>query len=308
VDQQSDLNWPSVEVHIPTHDRPEFLKLAIESVLAQDYPGSLSLAVVFDRQEPDLSLVSDGAIPVRVLTNTRTPGLAGARNSAIVSSAADLVAFLDDDDRWLPGKLRRQVELLQSVPGASFAATSIRVDFGDNHTPRFAGTTSVSHERLLESRMSMLHSSTFLVRRAALLGELGLVDEAAPYSQNEDWDLLLRTSSIAPVVHLDEPLVAVRWGGTSMFAQAWESRLAAAEWILQRHPDIATSRIGHARLLGQIAFAQAAAGQRRAAFTTAGIAIRRRWTEPRGYLAMLAAVGVPSSAIMATLHKRGRGI
>ncbi|CAN5426258.1 hypothetical protein BH10ACT8_BH10ACT8_16110 [soil metagenome] len=302
------LDWPAVEVHIPTHNRPEFLALAIASVLAQDYPGALSIAVIFDRQEPDQSLVSDGPVPVRVLTNDRTPGLAGARNSGILSSATDMIAFLDDDDQWLPGKLRRQVEHLRQHPEAPFSSTSIRVDFGDSHTPRYAGTSLVSHERLLESRMSMLHSSTFLIRRDALLGPIGLIDENSPASQKEDWDILLRASRSHPIVHLDEPLVAVRWGGTSMFAQAWESKLASAEWILAGHPDITGSQVGYARLLGQIAFAQAALGRRRIAVRTAAASVKCRWREPRGYLALLAAAGVPSSAIMKQLHKRGRGI
>lgn len=299
---------PSVEVLIPTHNRPDFLRLAIDSVLAQEYAGPLSIAVVFDRETPDESLVADGAVPIRVLRNDRTPGLAGARNSGIVSSQAELVAFLDDDDRWLPGKLTRQVDFLLGHPEASFASTSIRVEYGDVHTERLAGVAAVTHERLLESRMSMLHSSTFLIDRQALLGPLGLVDEGSPSSQREDWELLLRASRSHPIVHLDEPLVAVRWGSTSMFAQAWQSHIASAQWILELHPDIRTSDVGYARLLGQIAFAHAALGERGTAFRHAARAARVRWREPRGYLAALAAAGIPPSWILKTLHNRGHGI
>lgn len=299
---------PSVEVVIPTHHRPELVRAAIDSVRAQDYDGALCVLVVFDRAEPDESLVTDAGVPVRVVRNDRTPGLCGARNTGVLASAAVLVAFLDDDDRWLPGKLARQVALLQARPDALFASTSTRVEFGGAHTDRFAGTDSVTHERLLESRMSMLHSSTFLIRRAALLGAGGLVDEAAPQGQNEDYEILLRYSSLAPIVHLDEPLVAIRWGSTSLFAQAWQSKLDGARWVLERHPDIETSRIGYARLLGQIAFAHAALKQRRAAMRVATAAVRVRWREPRGYLAMLAAAGVRPSFIVETLHKHGRGV
>jgi hypothetical protein len=303
---------PSVDVVIPTHNRPEFVRKAIESVRSQHYDGRLQVIVVFDRAEPDESLVADGPVPVRVIRNERTPGLCGARNSGILASDAELVAFLDDDDHWLPGKLERQVALLAKHPQAPFASTSIRVDFADSHsTDRFAGSESVTHEQLLASRMSMLHSSTFLIRRSALLddgGGGGLVDEAAPQGQNEDWELLLRYSAIEPIVHLDEPLVAVRWGSSSLFSQAWRSRLEGAQWVLQRHPDITTSAVGHARLLGQMAFARAALGERGAALKLARQAARVRPREPRGYLAMLVAAGVPSSFVMATLHKRGRGI
>lgn len=300
--------WPSVDVVIPTHDRPEFVRAAIDSVRTQQYGGRLRIIVVFDRNEPDESLATADGVPVQVLRNSRRPGLCGARNTGICAGDAELVAFLDDDDRWLPGKLTRQVELLAARPGVPMAATSIRVEFGDSHTDRYAGTDAVTHERLLESRMSMLHSSSFLLRRTALTGALGLVDEDAPDGQNEDYELLLRYSAVAPIAHLDEPLVAVRWGSTSLFAQAWRSKLAGAQWILQRHPDIATSAVGHARLLGQIAFAEAALGQRRHAFSAAARGIRVRWREPRSYLAVLAALGVPPARILGVLHRVGRGV
>jgi hypothetical protein len=209
----------------------------------------------------------------------------------------------------LPDKIARQVALLSEHPQAPFASTSIRVDFADSdRTDRLAGTDSVTHEQLLASRMSMLHSSTFLIRRSALLGAGGLVDETAPQGQNEDWEILLRYSAIEPIVHLDEALVAVRWGSASLFSQAWRSRLDGALWVLERHPDITTSDVGHARLLGQMAFAHAALGERRAALRVARNAARIRPREPRAYLAVLVAAGVPSAFVMATLHRRGRGI
>ena len=300
---------PSVEVLIPTHNRPELLRAAIDSVRSQHYGGPLSIAVIFDREEPDDTLVSDGPVPVRVLRNDRTPGLAGARNSGIVSSDATLVAFLDDDDRWLPGKLERQVCALEAVAGAEFATTSMTVEFEGRQVDRLAGSTSVTHRQLLESRMAMLHSSTFLIRRASLIDGIGLVDETAPASQNEDWELLLRASADRAIVHLDEPLVAVRWGATSLFAGAWETKIAAARWMMARHRDLQSSRRGYARLLGQIAFAHAALGQRREAFRVSWQSIRTRATEPRGYLSMLAAAGIlPTSTILRILHRRGHGV
>ena len=299
---------PSVDVVIATHDRPQLLRAAIDSVRTQDYPGAVSIIVVFDRAEPDESLADAGSTPVRVVRNTRTPGLCGARNSGIGAGTGELVAFLDDDDTWLPGKLARQVRRLATEPDARMATTSIRVDFGESRTPRLAGTDVVTHEDLLASRMSMLHSSTFLLRRTALLGEPGLVDEGAPHGQNEDWDLLLRYSVAAPIAHLDEALVAVRWGSTSLFARAWQAKIDGARWALHQHPDIATSRVGHARLLGQIAFAHAALGERGDAVRVASQSIRVRWREPRGYLALLCAVGVAPNAILAALHRRGRGV
>src|SRR5699024_8580205 len=188
------------------------LRRAIRSSRDQDYPGDLDIVVFYDRADPDMSLVTNAPRPVRVLVNERTPGLAGARNTGILATTGELAAFCDDDDMWHPRKLRTQVERLQRHPRAPLVTTSIVVDYGDRSTVRHAGTERVTHEMLLQSRMSMLHSSTLVFRRDALEGELGLINEEIPGSQNEDWDILLRASALHPVIHVDEPLVRVLWG------------------------------------------------------------------------------------------------
>jgi glycosyltransferase involved in cell wall biosynthesis len=108
--QAADGEWPSVSVVLPTYQRPEPLRAALDSVLQQDYPGRLEVLVVFDHTPPDLTLEQLGSPrQVRVLTNARQRGLAGNRNTGILAAESDLIAFLDDDDTWLPGKLTRQV-------------------------------------------------------------------------------------------------------------------------------------------------------------------------------------------------------
>ena len=74
--------WPSVDVVVPTCDRPEFLRQAVASIRAQDYRGPLSVTVVVDGQPPDRSLADGGPVPVRVLVNERKPGLAGTATVA----------------------------------------------------------------------------------------------------------------------------------------------------------------------------------------------------------------------------------
>ena len=113
------VSYPSVAVLIPTHQRPELLRRAIRSVVAQEYPGELEIVVTFDKSEPDESLAAEfPQVPLRVIANTREPGLCGSRNSGILATQADFVAFLDDDDEWLPGKLAAQVAALQAEPDA----------------------------------------------------------------------------------------------------------------------------------------------------------------------------------------------
>ena len=91
------------------HERPLLMRRALASIMDQAYPAELEVVLVFDRSEPDFSLESEQpGRRVRVIRNTRTPGLAGARNSGVLALTTDLVAFCDDDDVWLPGKLWRR--------------------------------------------------------------------------------------------------------------------------------------------------------------------------------------------------------
>lgn len=298
-----------IGVVLVTHNRPELMRRALNSILAQDYPGAITVHVVHDRCILDSSLIQDEPLrAVRVLQNTRTPGLAGARNTGILSADTPLVAFCDDDDSWLPDKLTEQTAALLRVPGAAFASTAMVVDYGEHTAVRLAGTDAIGHQDLLRSRMSMVHSSSFLANREALLG-IGMVDETIPNSMCEDWDLLLRASRQRPIVHVDQPLVRVQWGRSSYFYQQWGVKNIAHLWMLDHHPDILTSAVGAGRVYGQLAFGHAALGQRRSALRWAGRSIRANWREPRAVLALAVAAGVVSDKrVLDSLQRRGHGI
>ena len=157
----------------------------------------------------------------------------------------------------------------------------------------------------------MLHASTFLIRRAALLDpqRLGLVAEDAPGSQNEDWDLLLRAARRGPVRHLDRPLVRVRWGPTSHYAYEYATKISSLRWMMDRHPEIGGCRPGAARVYGQLACWSAASGNRSAALRYARAAVRNNWREPRTAIALAAVTRmVRMESVLAALHRRGRGI
>ena len=306
--------WPTVGVVVPTHDRPELLRETLRAILDQDVPAPLEVVVVFDRASPDETLVSLGTPhrPVRVIANSRTPGLAGARNSGILALDTEWVAFCDDDDTWDAGKLRAQLERSRQRPEADVITTAIRVAYEGNdgeELPRLAGTDRIEHAQLVRSRMAMLHSSSLLLRRSALLGPLGLVDERLPGSQNEDWDMLLRSAALAPIEHVDEPLVRVRWGRTSHFSRNWRTHVDSLEWMLEHHPGILADDKGAARVFGQLAFGWAALGDRARATRWARRAMRRNWREPRApiALAVLARVVTPEG-VLSFLNGRGKGL
>ncbi|GAA4925391.1 glycosyltransferase involved in cell wall biosynthesis [Nonomuraea thailandensis] len=292
---------PSVGVVIPTRgDRPSLLRQAVDAVLLQDYPGELQVIVVADGRSPhDVAGVPR---PVRILPNTLTPGLPGARNTGIAACDTDLIAFCDDDDVWLPGKLAAQVRALDEA-GGEFASCAIEVEHGGRRVTRLAGASTVSAGDLVRSRMMMVHSSTFLFARGVLWP-----DESAPGGQNEDWDLALRAAKRRPLVHVDRPLVLVRWAG-SHYAVRWTDRIAGLEWMLARHPELAVDPRGAARVHGQLAFCHAALGQRRAAVRWALRALADRPWEPRVPLALAVASGlVTAPTVVSALQQRGHGI
>jgi glycosyltransferase involved in cell wall biosynthesis len=298
---------PSVGVVVPTRDRPGELRAALAAIDAQDYAGETKVVIVFDQAEPDLSF-ADGD-RVRALANDRSPGLAGARNAGILALDTDLVAFCDDDDTWLPAKLTRQVEALTASQGAEFASCGIAVRSGGRTSYRTVGRAQVSYPDLLRARMVMVHSSTYLASRAALLGGIGLVDESIPASQNEDWDLALRAARRRPIVNVDEPLVVVSWGAGSFYAQQWESKIAGLRWMLDHHPEIAATGPGAARVYAQIAFGYACLGRRGEAIRWAARALRRNWHERRvPFVIAVASGAVSGERLLRLLHSRGHGI
>jgi glycosyltransferase involved in cell wall biosynthesis len=299
--------WPTVGVVIPTRNRPAQVRQAIASVLAQDYPGSVQVVVVFDGTEPDETLADGNRVLVRA--NDRKPGLGGARNCGILATRSDLVAFCDDDDRWRPGKLRAQVAALQASDGAEFASCGIAVQFEGRSTDRLAGMTRVTHQDLTRSRMVMVHSSTYLASRAAVVDGIGLVNEDMPGGQNEDWDLALRASARRPIVNVDEPLVEVTWGSGSHYETQWQTKAESLLWMLEHHRDLVENQAGAARVYAQLAFAYACMGQRSESIRWMGRALRCNWLERRVPFAAAVAAGfVSGERVLRILHARGRGI
>lgn len=303
------MSTPLVTVVIATRDRPEMLREAIAEVHAQDYDGPIEVVAVFDQSPPDESLASDSERRgVRVISNTHSPGLAGARNSGIEAAAGELVAFCDDDDLWTPPKLREQVALLDAHPDAVLCTAGITVRYDDAEHPRVLDQDTVSFEDLLADRHTELHPSTFVFRRQRLI-DIGMVCEDVPGGFGEDYDVLLRAAQAHDIVNLREPRVIVRWGKQSFFFQRWQTMAAGLSWMLERYPEFETSPRGSARIHGQIAFAQAAQGKRREAAATARQTLKRRWREPRAYLALAVAARLVSPPrVMQTLHRFGRGI
>src|SRR6266481_5515722 len=108
---------PLVSVIIPTFDRPKFLEAALRSVLRQTVTD-FEVLVIDDGSATDvlplLDALHDGRI--RYFRHESNRGEAAARNTGIINARGAYLAFLDDDDEWLPEKLRLQLELFSRRP------------------------------------------------------------------------------------------------------------------------------------------------------------------------------------------------
>jgi len=101
---------PDVSVIIPTYDRPQKTRRAINSVLRQD-SIAVELIVVDDASPVPLELSQEERDRgVRIITQSKNAGPAAARNAGVAASTAPFIGFLDSDDFFLPDTLARRVE------------------------------------------------------------------------------------------------------------------------------------------------------------------------------------------------------
>ncbi len=299
-----------VTVVVPTRDRDHLLVRAIAGIAAQDHPGAIEVLVVRDGGPlTDLHVDLPARVTLRQIPNTRTPGLAGTRNTGILAASHALVAFCDDDDEWLPGKLAAQVPVLERDTGASLVATGIVVVHDGTEVVRLGPLRPVHLEDLLARRIMELHPSSFLLRTADLLGPVGLVDENLPGGYAEDYDLLLRAAAVGPVLSVPQPLTRVHWHGASFYFSRWKTIHESLDAMLVKHPQFTQVPRGLARIRGQQAVALAAMNRRREALSAALETLRVSPREPRGYVAAAVALRLLSvDALQARLHRRGRGL
>lgn len=198
---------PAISVVIPTCDRVDLLKRAIDSVLSQSFKN-YEIIVVDDHSEdgtPDfLRSLEDPRL--RFISRRERGGGAAARNTGIGVAAGDFVAFLDDDDAWHSNKLQRQFERMKQLPEVGMLYTGTVHIFQDSGriyrtvNPRYRG--EIFNDLLMQNMIGT--TSSIMVRRQALM-EVGGFDELFPSCQ--DWDLYLRLAQRWPIDFVDQSLV-----------------------------------------------------------------------------------------------------
>jgi glycosyltransferase involved in cell wall biosynthesis len=209
------VDHPAVTVVIPTRNRPELVRRAVESVFAQSFKD-FEIVVVVDGRDPETveRLAGYSNRPLRVIVNDNPQGGAEARNIGSRAARGEWIAFLDDDDEWLPEKLDRQMAHLASAPRPENTVVSCRLIWRkkrrDTVIPRRLYKPGEPLAEYLFCWRSIgdkqfLQTSSLLANRELI----ARVPFTAGLKKHQDYDFLLRAASHAKadIVMLEEPLV-----------------------------------------------------------------------------------------------------
>jgi hypothetical protein len=203
---------PLVSVVIPCWNQGHYLAEAIESVLAQTYP-ELELIVVDDGSRDNSFEVASRFPGVRCLRQPNR-GVAAARNAGLAESEGHFTAFLDADDRLLPGALEVGMRALLATPGAAFAAGMPRDVGRDGEILREAVQPLVTRDHYLELlRECFIWSGSSLVYRRAALEAAGGFGERLEAA--DDYELYLKLARSYPVLCHDTVVTEYRRHGSN---------------------------------------------------------------------------------------------
>ena len=220
---------PGLSIVICTARRSPFLGETLQSVLNQSYQD---WEVILLESGVD-SGVDDIAFPAEKLRRIRTrpETICGARNRGIAEARAPLVAFLDDDDRWLPAKAARQVEIMSADPRIGLTHTECQFIDVDGAVVALGGVNATNYEGMLAGDWRLCSSSTVYRRDVALA--VGGNDPRYPYCG--DMDLLFKVARRGPIYFIRDVLTQVRIHKANTSKRTRITAFKEARGILKDH-------------------------------------------------------------------------
>jgi glycosyltransferase involved in cell wall biosynthesis len=225
---------PWVSVVIPTFNRARWVGEAIQSVLEQGYP-QLELIVVDDGSDDQTQDVARGFGTALTYVWQAHQGVSTARNRGVEVSHGELLAFLDSDDLWQPGKVAAQVSLFQQQPQVQACYTDeIWIRRGVRVNPKRIHQKHAGWLFLQSLPRCIISPSSIMLRRG-LWDRLGGFDEHLPAC--EDYDLWLRLTATVPVALLPQQLIVKRGGHADQLSRCIpvldQYRIMALEKLLR---------------------------------------------------------------------------
>lgn len=191
---------PLVSAVVTTHNRPQLLTRALDSVAVQTYEN-IELIVVDDGSEQTVDSIVDKykeVLPVQLIRNNTSLGACRARNQGIDAANGVFIAGLDDDDEWAEERIEKLVEVYADE--YAFVTSDVRIMYKKG-APVWKKPKEISLDDLLYSNYV---GNQGLIPRERLL-EVGGFDESLDAAQ--DYDLWIRlTERYGTVRNVQEPL------------------------------------------------------------------------------------------------------
>jgi glycosyltransferase involved in cell wall biosynthesis len=209
------ITKPILSVLIDTYNHERYIEQAVVSAIEQDFPRSEYEIVVMDDGSTDRTPEIVGKFGPRVrLLSKKNGGQASAFNAALPELRGELVAFLDGDDWWVPGKLATVTTALEQNPGIAgvghgyyeFNETTGESKLRKAPQPLFVGLSTPEAARKCWLDLTYVHMAAFTVRRSVL-------DECIPIPETLifDSDAPIAMAAIAHgALLLDQPLFYYR--------------------------------------------------------------------------------------------------
>ncbi|MDE3185557.1 MAG: glycosyltransferase [Bacteroidota bacterium] len=193
---------PGISVVIPTYNREKFIGEAIRSVLEQDYDGKIEIIISDDGSiDKTLEIAASFGNSVVILKkpkNCLNQGVAGTRNRGIKACTQEYISFLDSDDFYLPGNLKKLANKLISNNSLGFVfcrMLEVKDQNGENIFKPWTHKSIYKNDirNPVVSRIKIVHTNSFLFRKT-VFDEVGYFNES--YPNGEDGDLWMRISEI----------------------------------------------------------------------------------------------------------------
>jgi len=238
------MKKPQISVVIATYKRPEMVCRAVDSVLAQDFKDIEIIIVDDNGLGTDMQAATENNIReryrderIRYFVNEKRLGGGGARNAGIIRARSEYVAFLDDDEDWLPGKLAKQMKVFsESSDDTGVVDTGFYtiVKNGNKicHSPEIQGW--IFEELLDKTDNRAPKLSTMLCRKTAL-EQAGLFDPA--FRSRQDLDLYIRLSKVCRFASIDEPLANQRFDADIRISDNVDAKLQGYQRLYEKNID-----------------------------------------------------------------------
>ena len=197
---------PLISICIPTYNGETYIRPCIESVLNQTFKN-FEYIIVDDGSTEDIKSVVEGFKDERMkcIRHPKNKMIAAAYNSGLKAAKGKFAAFLESDDKWLPEKLERQLEIFEKNKevGVVYCGLSVRTVDGtilrERH-PRYSGDV---FENCLER--NVVYVPSVLMVRKSLLDKEGFFDSS--FDPISTYELIIRLAKVTKFDFVDQILV-----------------------------------------------------------------------------------------------------